>query len=645
MQINIDPVSTTNTLTLAYAVGVVLILSFIITLLIVWAKWGGLDRDEKRQLGEIREQLQRFSAPRLTIRNDTRDLDHWRREIERLPSGEATGLRTASDAFAEVRRAWDARTPNVPRLASWLGSEAVALALLAGSVLVSTSTVREWLDTGTSSPGYYLSRAIDIVSEVVGTLVGAFPSTDVVWPLFITFVVTLYHTLYDHPVAVASILALSAGSIVLLDRVSGGRGSGQLYPDRRYAIQRAIAGVVLIYVAGAVPATGLSAADVGVASVVGGLCALLATLAVAGLTIKGLRTRFTTAVRPSPNAASVAAAATKADKRALTLARQLRDAGVPVSTRPPQGFSVRNRLPVALYLTARRLAGFAGLLVAPVMLIYLGQALLEGHLIAKVAAIADAPLRMQLALAVMALATISMLLQPDVEDWVDVGDAMLRAFNDRAVRTLLATSVLPIAAAVGISGFLLILGIPLLLAAAIGIVVGVAIRLGYYAWRWVSTRTVQAIHEDWAPPYVTVEHGSFVAPDGTEIWVVSLNSHRLAWPNRDALLDQAMHDLELILDGKQPGPSLMQTYYKQLKISGETEAQAIIQQRRTIAKRFIERLVSQSRRDRSRRERIGAVDDRLERVFDPRIVDRARDDLQQQGRLSVGDTYYRWHGD
>jgi hypothetical protein len=578
---------------------------FTIFVVVRRARHGGLAPEQQRRLADIRAQLDRVGGPSLTIPDTAAGSvrETYGGQLKSLFTNAPEVDERLSTPLRALARRWRVRIGPLPRLAVWIGTEAVVLGLPAALVLVEVSA----LSTGTQLQLPSLTAVLDVLTVGVDVL-ALFPATNLIWALLITLVLELYTFLYAHGVAIALVLAAGAAIIAYLDRQTKDSIDLRLYPRRRATIRHAITRVVAIWLTG----TLLAHADV--------------IPHVPDLSILGAIAAFALALYYTAGAVASLGRRLNNEYRALT------NFSLPA---PIEGGPRFRRERIVGYLLARKTVAALGVLAIPLIPVYIYEALTQGIWVKLDAFLASGPLVQAAVLAILT-ATIYLLSRIDPEEWRDLYLAGVRAGSRNAVRTVLLARGLPILAIIAAVLLGTAFSLPAWVIATAAILAGLLVRGLGKLWKRLTYRARQVDIETTLPNVdVMVDH--IEGPGGHRIGVARVHTHWLAWPRDDVLRDQIIRDVEAYFRGDGPEESLPGRYYDHLQEVGRVDPEEVVESTRAEARSELEHVVHPRSAPRE------VVEDRLYGAYPDRVVDRVLRDAKRVGRISEGDDEYYWH--
>lgn len=582
---------------------------FIVLAVNRWAKYGDLPPERKRRLSDLRARLNAVGGPSLTI-PDTAAGDvsaTYGSQLRSLFTANPDVDERTTEPLRALARQWRDRLGPLPRLAAVVAVEAVVLGVLAGIVLVDAAAVSA--TTGLELPLPSFSDLAMLATAVFDIIVGWFPATNLVWALVLTGMIMLYEALYAHGLALAVVLAVGAATLTHLDRRTKDSIDLRLYPRRRATAMHVLRRSALIWITGvSFATTGQLAGAPDAGGLLGaGVAFCLAAYYTVGA-VRSLARRLTNEYEALTNFALPS---------------------------PIQGRDYQRERIVG-YLAGRKLVAGAGILAAPLLPVYLYEALTHS-LWAKLNALAASGPLVQAALLLIGTSIVLVLAQIDPGEWRRLSLALERSLARNAIRSWLVARGLPVlavAAAVAIGlGFQL--GPLMIIAGALA--VGLAVRGLARVWQH-ATHRIRQTEVDMTTPNVDVMVDHIDTPDGL-VWVARVHTHWLAWPDDQELRTQIERDIEAIFEDGQPEESLPARYYEELKEAGRTDPREVAEAVRLEAKRDLETAVKTGS------ARVEDVNDRLHDRYPDGVVASVLDESRAVGRVSRGDSRYYWHGD
>ena len=483
------------------------------------------DESQRRHLRVIRQQLVNVSPRRLTI-HESESLRSYRYEVHKLLKGRETGQTTVRESLAEFWEAWRDQTRVVPGLALKLAYEA-ALLLIFGAVVV--LPVSWW--SGSDPSGF----ATPPIAGWVMAILGAFPASELLFTLGLAAVMTVGQVLFEHWFVLSMILFLGAALIAWLDRETAEDLDVTLYPNRRLAIGSVISFVVLVFLAGSVPAAVLGTLFGAVG--LGFVADLVGLLAVAYLVV-------------------VVGRDAVADLRARLVMRQQ--------------WPDENTELVAAYLVVRKVWALIGVACLPLLVAYIALAFGTGSFFAVALELATAPwhIRLPALAAVIAAALLIRSNYPDLTN--EFAEALRRATSSSVVRGFIFARGIPLlAVVVGFGVAWPMFGFKVAL--AVGLLVGAIARIATLVWQVAAYRFVDFADRESGSSEVVVEAFELEDADGEAIYVARVDGHELAHRERDVLVDIVLEVAEQRLEERETPATFAHYYFEEVTEHGRVD--------------------------------------------------------------------------
>lgn len=500
----------------------------------------GLSDEQQRQKKHLLGQREDQDPETLRIPvSDHGNLEQYRNQIRALFDADLTvedvsEHTTLRDAFTQVRQelgeAWRSRTSHLPKLAVALGELAVAIAVTGGIATTSAETFRRWFTS--SSDGLNLnvlaSVAIETASEAVAVgidVLGAFPFAETLWSLIFAYGLLGLQWLYDHPFVSASILALATVLVVYLDRRAPDAVDASLVGSRSSIALGTVACLIVIWLSGIVLA------------VLGDAVGYPQIGAVAGLT------------------AAVGFTVYFGYHAAVLFRDRVRSVASDLSS--------EDHLTAAYLVLRRAAAGYAGL-VAPLVPVYLGVALVSGKLGALITAYLNGSLERQAVVSMVILLGLAVVARQAQAAYPDVKAATQELVARQSVRAVLFGRGVPIIVVV-LAYFLSVgFGFSAGLSAVIAVAAGITTRLLYVLVLRARYRASLIESHQRLPSRVVVQGYQFETADGETVYYAAVNATELAHRDRDELVDEILDASDELFASGEISPSVAQEFAEDL---------------------------------------------------------------------------------
>lgn len=419
-----------------------------------------------------------------------------------------------SKLVADTRENWRATTQTIPSLSLRI-AEVGVLYLFLGALAV--PPVAALVNALTSeSDGFELADVVATGSTLlgqVGDALTAFPYFDLVYGLGFGYGVLAAEWFYSNYVVVG--VAILAGAIVtgVLDYLTPDELDPKLYPSRLGLFARFTAAVSSIWITGVAvksPFAALGFESIG--NILGLLFATVVALVVAYFTIRGFVKRATGSKNPILEA-------------------------------------YRERPVVASFLLARKLWAGLTLVAIPFLFAFAATIVTDGRLQAVGSALLEAPASKQVGVLTVVVTLVVVWVPQTRDAWGELRVALSETMSRRALRTAVYARALPLAAVFMAWIILIALPVPLGYALFGGVFVGVSLRIAYdlrtraeFVYRKrVGEREQYPRRAIWE--VLTVE-----TPDGDTVYLAWVNSHALAAPTLDQIVDAVARDTKHYFD-------------------------------------------------------------------------------------------------
>lgn len=564
-------------------------------------KQPALPGDKRSNAKRIRTQLSALNYRGLVVRKADFDPMWLRDKVRELQEGERVQepARTAARRAAkDVKAAWSERGPDVPRLSVRLAWEAILVAFWGSIAVVSVESWRSAAQSGGEFPSIGdVTTAAGDVYDIGVSLVFEFPLFELVYALTIAYGIKFAATLYEHWAVIAVMLFAGAVIVAVLDRLTTRDLETAIIEDPRTALKLVIAGFVVVWFTGTLISTAIELAGFPeIGEWIGFAVALLVFIVLAGYATY----RFAKGVR--------------ATHRELTKSLDYYF--------PETGIARHGEFLTAGLLVSWRAAAVIGIIAAPILMMYVFQAVATGKLLTIAGIIISAPLTTKLPIAIAILVLIILPFADDPGRWTDTKAAVSRAMSLQRVRLYGLLVGFP----VGVVGIVIVIGWtfrqPLLPVVGAALVAGLVARLAGYALSSAKFRvsggytpTDRAIRTP-ARAVVDVPPRPLYDIDDRDIYTAKINGKGLAWPDRDRLIDRIVTDVGDIFDQGQRDPSVETYYYEQMKDRGLVDPDRVRSKLRSDIRKQIEQSINGD----GLPERETVVEE-LKAEYDPDVVD------------------------
>ncbi|NHX37819.1 hypothetical protein [Halolamina pelagica] len=549
------PTTTSGQTALAAIITVVLLVGAIVAYR--RSKVLGLSDEEKQVREDVRAQRRQRTAAELKLSVDTvQELSEAELQRRFMALFDTTAEETITRLPAAAKRvssavssAWDQRVGWLPTLARRAVGLAGAVVVL-GAVAVSGDAVVRLLQTDPSTPGpASITSSISTGIQWSIGIVGSYPYAGTLWELAYATAIIGVQWLYRQWALIATVLVVSAVSIVLLDR----RLDDEVVPERmiqsrRLALGTALVGVVGVWLAGVAP--------VAVASVVGApalfgvavlpLVIALACTAVAWVLQQGRAYRITQLAglgfALSSAAGSEWASIAGLWCSALVGILFIAAVGPHAVRRVRRGIAEvagSDARPAAALLVIQRLVIGVSIVAGVLVVAYAVVSVANGQWSRVLAAAATAAPEVQFALGAVTMAVLGLTAYSLREAWPAVCEEVRAAYAQQAVRAKVLGRGIPWLGVFFSYVFFTMLVGSIPIALVLAVVVGVILRYGLYLadeaeYRADGEAIIRRLFR--SQPTMIVARGLTLHVDGEEVYRLEVNGEEFVHDDQEQLV-------------------------------------------------------------------------------------------------------------
>ena len=419
-------------------------------------------------------------------------------------------------ARRELRGVLSSRTDRFPRLSVVFAEEAFALVAVGALATVSIDTYRRLFALGDgdlSLPAVVeaVQSSVAWFGETALSALGTFPYAEVVWALSFAYSLRLAEWLFYQPWISAAVLVMLAVTVGLLERrVPAAIDADSI--DRRSLALRVGGAVVVVWLAGAVPAAAFGAVGL---SAVGGVVGLLAALVVAGWL---------------------------GYQATLTARHRLRELAAIVEGHRPT---------IQAYVVVRRLSLAVASVLVPFIPIYAVYVLASGRLLALAEAFVAGSDTVQLVVGMAVVGGVAAVALKARASWPEIRAGIEETTSRRAIRVALLARGFPVGTAIVVGLLAVSFQAPTALAVVVGLLAGLIVRLAVAVASRARRQAYLYERPSFAASRVIIHAYTLETADGEPRYYAEVNTIPVAHEDPDALVDSICAvSRELFTDGE-----------------------------------------------------------------------------------------------